>query len=117
MSQRDTEEMSPLEGGASTVGEEATTPETARKEEEAAPVPGTTHEDIDIHALVQEADTTIDTITLDLQADQGQAQVHRDHLEEVTEEEMTKMIQEVLVLESQEATARIIIRFHRRKII
>ena len=37
--------------------------------------------------------------------------------EEATEEEMTKMIQGVLVLGSQEAIARMIIRFHRRKII
>ena len=119
MSQSDTEETSHLEEDASTVVAAATTRETARKEEGVAPALGTIQEDIDIRVLVQGADTTIDTTTQDplVGLDQGQALVHPDHPDEATKEEMIKMTQEVLVLESQEAKARIIIRFLRRKII
>ena len=117
MNQSDTEETSHPEEDASTAEDGAITLETARKEEGDAPALGTIQEDIDIRVLVQGADTTIDTITQDLQADLDLVPVTRDLLEEATKEEMTKMTQEVLVLENQEAKARIIIPFLRKKII
>ena len=64
-----TEETSHPEEDASTAEDGAITLETARKEEGVAPALGTIQEDIDIRVLVQGADTTIDTITQDLQAD------------------------------------------------
>ena len=117
MNQSDTEETSHPEEDASTAEDGAITLETARKEEGVASALGTIQEDIDIRVLVQGADTTIDTITQDLQADLDLVPVTRDLLEEATKEEMTKMTQEVLVLENQEAKARIIIPFLRKKII
>ena len=119
MNQSDTEETSHPEEDASTAEDGAITLETARKEEGVAPALGTIQEDIDIRVLVQGADTTIDTTTQDplVGLDQGLALVQPDHPDEATKEEMTKMTQEVLVLENQEAKARIIIPFLRKKII
>ena len=109
-----TVETSPLEVDASTVGVGDIMLGTARNADEAAPDQGTIHEGIDVPAL--EVDT-IDTTVQGLLVDLGLVRVGLDHLEEATEEEMRETIQGVLVLGSREAIARMIIRFHRRKII
>ena len=107
-----TDETSPLEVDASTVGEGVTTQGTVRNADEAVQDQGTIHEGIDAPVLeVDTIDITVQGLLV------GLVRVCLDHLEEATEEEMTKMIQGVLDLGSQEAIARMIIRFNRRKII